>query len=300
MVVQERVTLKTVSELKSLVVITGMSGSGKRTIYKAFEDIGYFCVDNLPTALIPRLLEMSALSGGKISELAIVVDARLGESVSGFKPLFESLKQAPYRTTIIFVDASDDVLARRYSETRRVHPLAQNRSLTEGIRAERRKLSEIRAMADLVIDTSDLNVHDLRRQIYEDFRHSEAGDHLLVTIISFGFKHGIPYNSDLVFDVRFLPNPNFVPELKSLSGNDPEVCRYMSNCSETHEILAKITDMLEYLLPRYSREGKSYLTIGIGCTGGRHRSVMLANELKKQLASENRRINVIHRDLNLR
>jgi len=297
---KERQTLKTTSELKSLVVITGMSGSGKRTVYKAFEDMGYFCVDNLPTPLVPRLLEMTAVSGGKISQLAIVIDVRLGESVSNFKPLFASLKQSLFRTTIVFVDASDDVLARRYSETRRVHPLAQQRSLTEGIRAERRALSEIRAMADLVIDTSELTVHDLRRLVYESFQPSEAGDHLIVTIISFGFKYGIPFNSDLVFDVRFLPNPNFVPELKSLTGNDPEVCRFMSNCKETHEILAKITDMLEYLLPRYSREGKSYLTIAIGCTGGRHRSVMLANDLKKRLNGENRRIKVIHRDLHLK
>ncbi len=292
--------MQTAPELKSLVVITGMSGSGKRTVHKAFEDIGYFCVDNLPTPLISRLLQMTAVSGGKISQLAVVIDMRLGESTAGMKALFANLKQKPFRTTIIFVDASNDVIARRYSETRRVHPLAQHTSLTEGIQAERRKLSEIRAMADLVIDTSDFSVHDLRRLIYENFQQTEAADQLNVTIISFGFKHGLPYNSDLVFDVRFLPNPNFVPELKPLTGNDPEVCQFMASCQETQEILAKIQDMLEYLLPRYSREGKSYLTIGIGCTGGRHRSVMLANELKKRLASEGRKINLIHRDLHLR
>jgi len=189
------------------------------------------------------------------------------------------------------------VLARRYSETRRIHPLAERQSLTEGIKAERRELSEIRALADLIVDTSDFSVHDLRNRIYEQFARETAEDKLNVSVVSFGFKHGIPYNADLVFDVRFLPNPHFVPELKDLTGNHQQVVEFMFNSQETKEILSKIEDMLEYLLPRYAKEGKSYLTISVGCTGGRHRSVMVANELARRLARDGRRINLIHRDI---
>ena len=292
--------MKSAQQLESLVVITGMSGSGKRSIFKVFEDVGYFCVDNLPTPLIPRLIDMTALSRGAIKKLAIVVDARLRESVSGFAALFRRLKKRSFKTTIIFVDATDDVLARRYSETRRVHPLAREGSPLDGIQAERRKLSEIRALADVVVDTSDFTVHDLRRFVYENLVQAEAGDKLNIAIVSFGFKHGLPYNSDLVFDVRFLPNPHFVPHLKHLTGNDPEVVQYMTACPETQEVLDKMTDMLEYLLPRYLREGKTYLTVSIGCTGGQHRSVMIANELKKRLEKDGRKLNLIHRDLNLK
>jgi len=285
------------SRLQSLVIITGMSGSGKRSIFKTFEDMGYFCVDNLPTALVPRLIEMTRASGGKIVKLAIVVDVRLRESIADFKRLFRDLKAETFRTTIIFVEATDEVLARRYSETRRIHPLAERQSLTEGIKAERRELSEIRALADLIVDTSDFSVHDLRNRIYEQFARETAEDKLNVSVVSFGFKHGIPYNADLVFDVRFLPNPHFVPELKDLTGNHQQVVEFMFNSQETKEILSKIEDMLEYLLPRYAKEGKSYLTISVGCTGGRHRSVMVANELARRLARDGRRINLIHRDI---
>ncbi len=285
------------SRLQSLVIITGMSGSGKRSIFKTFEDMGYFCVDNLPTALVPRLIEMTRASGGKIVKLAIVVDVRLRESIADFKRLFRDLKAETFRTTIIFVEATDEVLARRYSETRRIHPLAERQSLTEGIKAERRELSDIRALADLIVDTSDFSVHDLRNRIYEQFARETAEDKLNVSVVSFGFKHGIPYNADLVFDVRFLPNPHFVPELKDLTGNHQQVVEFMFNSQETKEILSKIEDMLEYLLPRYAKEGKSYLTISVGCTGGRHRSVMVANELARRLARDGRRINLIHRDI---
>ncbi|MFQ5928096.1 MAG: RNase adapter RapZ [Acidobacteriota bacterium] len=289
--------LKSSDQLQSLVIITGMSGSGKHTAFKAFEDLGYFCVDNLPTPLIPRLIQMSDASGGKIRELAIVVDIRLGESLAQLKKLFSKIKQLSSKATIIFVDASDEVLARRYSETRRVHPLARGKSLVQGIRAERRKLSDLRALAGLVVDTSDFSVHDLRNLIYQNFRQTQTEDTLNVSVVSFGFKYGIPYNSDLVFDVRFLPNPNFVPRLKPKTGNDPAVVKYMKKSSETGEILAKIYDMLEYLLPKYAKEGKKYLAISIGCTGGRHRSVVVANELRERLEGEGRKVNLIHRDL---
>lgn len=274
-----------------------MSGSGKHTVFKALEDLGYFCVDNIPTQLIPRLVQMTAASGGKIRKLAIVVDARLGESIDGFHRLFSQLKQAPFGSTIVFVDASDQVLARRYSETRRVHPLAHDRTLLEGVRSERQKLSNIRALADLVIDTSGFSVHDLRNLIYRSFQQRGSHDTLRVSIVSFGFKHGLPYNADLVFDVRFLPNPHFVPELEALTGDDEAIVDFMRNHPETEEIIRRIDDMLEYLLPKYSLEGKTYLTIGIGCTGGKHRSVMVANELKRRLEENSYSPSLVHRDL---
>jgi UPF0042 nucleotide-binding protein len=284
---------------KSLVIITGLSGSGKSTAFKAFEDLGYFCVDNLPTALIPRLIQMTIASGGKIDRLAIVVDVRLGESTAGFKDLFQELKRLPFDSSILFLDASDEVLARRYSETRRVHPLARSSSLLEGVRAEKEEMAEIRAMADRVVDTTDFSGHDLRNLIYEKFRFPSQDSSLNISLVSFGFKRGLPHNSDLVFDIRFLPNPNFVPHLKEQTGEDPEVIEYMRGFSETAEIITRIRDMLEYLFPRYSREGKSYCTIAIGCTGGKHRSVLVASDLAESLGKQGYKVNLIHRDMHL-
>ena len=284
-------------KLQSLVIITGMSGSGKHTAFNAFEDLGYFCVDNLPTSLISRLIQMSVAAGGELQEVAIVIDVRLGEPLEGFEKLFGEIRQSHTHAKIIFVDASTEVLARRYGETRRLHPLAQDTTLLEGIRAERRKLSSVRTLADLVIDTSDFSVHDLRDFIYQNFQRTDQEEVLNVSLVSFGFKNGIPHNSELVFDVRFLPNPYFVSALKEQTGNDPSVAQYMLKQPETGEILGRIHDMLEYLLPKYSREGKKYLTISIGCTGGRHRSVLVANELKKRLKKKGRKVNLIHRDL---
>ncbi len=284
-------------KFQSLVIITGMSGSGKHTAFNAFEDLGYFCVDNLPTSLISRLLQMSDAAGGELQELAIVIDVRLGEPLEGFEQLFGEIRQSHTNAKIIFVDASTEILARRYGETRRLHPLAQDTTLLEGIRAERKRLSSVRTLVDLVIDTSDFSVHDLRDFIYQNFQRTDQEEVLNVSLVSFGFKHGIPQNSELVFDVRFLPNPYFIPDLKEQTGNDPSVAKYMLKQPETGEILGKIHDMLEYLLPKYSREGKKYLTISIGCTGGRHRSVLVANELQKRLNKKGRKINLIHRDL---
>ncbi len=284
-------------KLQSLVIITGMSGSGKHTACNAFEDLGYFCVDNLPTSLISRLIQMSDASGGELQELAIVIDVRLGEPLEGFEKLFGEIRKSHTHAKIIFVDASTEVLARRYGETRRLHPLAQDTTLLEGIRAERRRLASVRTLADLVIDTSDFSVHDLRDFIYQNFQRTDQEEVLNVSLVSFGFKHGIPHNSELVFDVRFLPNPYFVPALKEQTGNDPSVAQYMLKQPETGEILGRIHDMLEYLLPKYTREGKKYLTISIGCTGGRHRSVLVANELQKRLKKKGRKVNLIHRDL---
>lgn len=284
-------------KLQSLVIITGMSGSGKHTAFNAFEDLGYFCVDNLPTSLISRLIQMSDASGGELQELAIVIDVRLGEPLEGFEKLFGEIRKSHTHAKIIFVDASTEVLARRYGETRRLHPLAQDTTLLEGIRAERRRLASVRTLADLVIDTSDFSVHDLRDFIYQNFQRTDQEEVLNVSLVSFGFKNGIPHNSELVFDVRFLPNPYFVPALKEQTGNDPSVAQYMLKQPETGEILGRIHDMLEYLLPKYTREGKKYLTISIGCTGGRHRSVLVANELQKRLKKKGRKVHLIHRDL---
>ena len=274
-----------------------MSGSGKHTAFNAFEDLGYFCVDNLPTSLISRLIQMSIAAGGELQEVAIVIDVRLGEPLEGFEKLFGEIRQSHTHAKIIFVDASTEVLARRYGETRRLHPLAQDTTLLEGIRAERRRLASVRTLADLVIDTSDFSVHDLRDSIYQNFQRTDQEEVLNVSLVSFGFKNGIPHNSELVFDVRFLPNPYFVPALKEQTGNDPSVAKYMLKQPETVEILDRIHDMLEYLLPKYTREGKKYLTISIGCTGGRHRSVLVANELQKRLKKKGRKVNLIHRDL---
>jgi UPF0042 nucleotide-binding protein len=284
-------------KLQSLVIITGMSGSGKHTAFNAFEDLGYFCVDNLPTSLISRLIQMSVAAGGELQEVAIVIDVRLGEPLEGFEKLFGEIRKSHAHAKIIFVDASTEVLARRYGETRRLHPLAQDTTLLEGIRAERRRLASVRTLADLVIDTSDFSVHDLRDFIYQNFQRTDQEEVLNVSLVSFGFKNGIPHNSELVFDVRFLPNPYFVPALKEQTGNDPSVAQYMLKQPETGEILGRIHDMLEYLLPKYTREGKKYLTISIGCTGGRHRSVLVANELQRRLKKKGRKVNLIHRDL---
>ncbi len=274
-----------------------MSGSGKHTVSNALEDLGYFCVDNIPSSLIQRLLQMVGASGGQISKIAAGVDVRFGQSIAGFGDLVSQLQGMPFQSTICFVDASNRVLARRYSTTRRVHPLGHDRTLLEAIQTERRQLAEIRALADLVVDTSDFTVHDLRRHIHETFTGESQRKTLKVSVVSFGFKFGLPFNADLVFDVRFLPNPYFVSELRDLTGNDPVIVDYMKQFKDTQEIQHKILDLLNYLIPKYADEGKTYLTIAVGCTGGRHRSVMLANELHAGLQSFGVSPNLIHRDL---
>lgn len=284
---------------RSLVIITGMSGSGKHTAVEAFEDLGYFCVDNLPTSLVPRLVQITLAAGGRVRKLAIVIDMRLGEPISDFQSLFREVREMPFDSTILFFDATDSVLVRRYSETRRSHPLARDVSLPEGVQKEREKLSDVRALADLIIDTTDFTVHDLRNHIYDYFSEHSTEGQMQVSVLSFGFKHGVPLNAAMLFDVRFLPNPNFEPHLKNLSGRDPAIAEYLKNHEETKEIIGRIIEMLEYLLPKYSREGKSYFTVAIGCTGGRHRSVMVAEEIGKRLAAEGFSVNVIHRDMHL-
>lgn len=277
-----------------LVVITGMSGSGKASVLKAFEDLGYYCVDNLPVGLIPRFAELVGQSS-EIKSTALVVDVREGAQLQELPEIVKSVKRM-IPTKMVFLEASDAVLLRRFSETRRPHPLGTNSPVRAALTAERKRLRAIRAMADLVIDTSKFNVHELRSHITERFREQESGKNILVSCVSFGFRHGVPEDADLVFDVRFLPNPHFVAEFRPLTGRDPKVAKYIRSFPQTKEFIKRISELLIYLLPHYIREGKSYLTISFGCTGGQHRSVMIAEDVSKRLHQAGYRMKVVHRD----
>jgi len=278
-----------------LVIITGMSGSGKASALKAFEDLGYYCVDNLPVDLIPRFAEL-ALQSGEIPRTALVVDVREGSQLERLPAILKSVKRM-IPTRVIFLEASDASLLRRFSETRRPHPLGADAPVRAALKAERRHLKPIRAIADLAIDTSKFNVHELRAHLTDRFQHHAGGHHtILVSCVSFGFKHGVPDDADLVFDVRFLPNPHFVPEFRPLTGRHPRVAKYIRSFPQTQEFISRISDLLVYLLPHYVREGKSYLTISFGCTGGQHRSVMIAEEVGKRLRKGGYKVKVVHRD----
>ena len=277
-----------------LVIITGMSGSGKASVLKAFEDLGYYCVDNLPVGLIPRFAELIGQSS-EIERTALVVDVREGKQLEELPPIVKAVRKIIH-TRMIFLEASDSVLLRRYSETRRPHPLGIDAPVKSSLAAERRHLRRIRALADLVIDTSKFNVHELRAHIIELFQKEEKGRNILVSCVSFGFKHGVPDDADLVFDVRFLPNPHFVPEFRPLTGRHPKVAKYIRSFPQTTEFVERISELLIYLLPHYIHEGKSYLTIAFGCTGGQHRSVMIAEDVAKRLRSASYRVKVAHRD----
>jgi UPF0042 nucleotide-binding protein len=277
-----------------LVIITGMSGSGKASVLKAFEDLGHYCVDNLPVGLIPRFAELAGQSA-EIERTALVVDVREGRQLEELPVIVKSVRRL-IATKVIFLEASDSVLLRRYSETRRPHPLGTHTPVKASLAAERRHLRHIRAMADLVIDTSKFNVHELRSHIIELFQKKEKGRNILVSCVSFGFKHGVPDDADLIFDVRFLPNPHFVPEFRPLTGRHPKVAKYIRSFPQTIEFIQRISDLLIYLLPHYIHEGKSYLTIAFGCTGGQHRSVMIAEEVARRLKKAGYRVKVAHRD----
>ena len=278
-----------------LVIITGMSGSGKASALKAFEDLGYYCVDNLPLELIPRFAEL-AVQSAEIQRTALVVDVREGSKLDKLPAIVKSVKRL-IPTKVIYLEASDASLLRRFSETRRPHPLGTNTPVKASLQAERRHLKPIRAIADLVIDTSRFNVHELRSHVTEQFKHQASDKNLLVSCVSFGFKHGVPEDADLVFDVRFLPNPHFVPEFRPLTGKHPRVAKYIRSFPQTPEFIHRISDLLIYLLPHYIREGKSYLTISFGCTGGQHRSVMIAEDVGKNLRKAGYRVKVLHRDI---
>jgi UPF0042 nucleotide-binding protein len=280
-----------------LLIITGLSGSGKTHVARALEDIGWFCVDNLPSALIPRFAELIRGSE-ELRRSALVVDMREREFLKQFPHVFRQLRgRGGLGVSVLFLEADEKVLVRRFSETRRPHPLAINQPAIEGIREEREALKPIRKMADLILDTSDYTVHQLRDYIREhyDMRHEAAP--IVLSVMSFGYKYGVPSDADLVFDVRFLPNPNFVPSLKALTGNHAPVIRYMRRQKDTAVFLDKMKSFLAYVVPRYIKEGKSYLTIAIGCTGGRHRSVMIANALAEALEGQGYPVRVRHRDL---
>ncbi len=277
-----------------LVIITGMSGSGKASVLKAFEDLGYYCVDNLPVELIPNFAEL-AMQSGENRRTALVVDVREGSKLERLPGILKSVRRL-IPTKVVYLEASDAVLVRRFSETRRPHPLGTDASVASSLKTERRHLSAIRALADFVIDTSKFNVHELRAHINERFREKSSEKGTLVSCVSFGFRHGVPEDADLVFDVRFLPNPHFVPEFRPLTGRDPRVAKYIRSFPQTKEFIQRISDLLVYLLPHYIHEGKSYLTIAFGCTGGQHRSVMIAEDVAKRLRAAEYRVKVVHRD----
>ena len=280
----------------SCIIITGLSGSGKGTFLRALEDRGYFCVDNLPVSLLGKFYELVLKSDDPSAKAALVIDVREGQTLSEFPSIFEDLKKNPaLQISLWFLEASDVVLVRRFSETRRPHPLDPNRSVLEAIALERDLLAPIRAMADHVLDTSQFTIHELRQRAVRLFEEREA-QHLLVSLVSFGFKYGVPIDSDLVFDVRFLPNPNFEPHLKAFTGSDQKVVEYMNSHDATHKFLDHVYTFIDFLLPQYEKEGKSYVTISIGCTGGRHRSVMIANAIGQHIEGKYR-IKVSHRDV---
>ncbi len=277
-----------------LVIITGMSGSGKASVLKAFEDLGYYCVDNLPVELIPRFAEL-AVQSRDIRRTALVVDVREGTKLGKLPDMLKSVRRM-IPTKVVFLEASDAVLLRRFSETRRPHPLGADSPVKSALKAERRHLSMIRRVADLVIDTSKFNVHELRAHINERFQEQSTEKSILVSSVSFGFRNGVPEDADLVFDVRFLPNPHFVPEFRPLTGRHPRVAKYIRSFPQTQEFISRISDLLIYLIPHYIHEGKSYLTIAFGCTGGQHRSVMIAEDVGKHLRRAGYRVKVVHRD----
>lgn len=280
-----------------LVIITGLSGSGMSSAMNVFEDLGYFCVDNLPVQLIPSFVQLFERKEFGVTRAALGLNIREGEFLKGFPQVYAQLRaRGDLETTVLFLEAGDSVLQRRYSETRRPHPLGEGRVL-ESIAEERKRLEPIRALADVVIDTSDHNVHSLRAWLKTRFAPDSAETQTDITIVSFGFKYGVPLDADLLLDVRFLPNPYFVPELRELTGNDQPVIEYLEKNAEAVETIRRFRDLLDYLMPLYQREGKSYVTVAIGCTGGKHRSVAVANALNQHLNREGFRARVTHRDV---
>ena len=287
-------SLRTAGE-RELVVLTGLSGSGKLSALKAFEDLGYYSVDNLPLELIPRFADLVRQSA-EIERAALVVDVREGSRLDQFPAILRKVRLV-LPTRVVYLEASDEALVRRFSETRRPHPLGRSETVAQSIRAERRRLDPIRNVADIILDTTKFNVHELRAHINAQFEREASDRNLTVSSISFGFKNGVPAEADLVFDVRFLPNPHFVPEFRKLTGKHPKVAKYVRQFPQTKEFLEKAAEMLEFLLPHYIKEGKSYLTVAFGCTGGQHRSVFIAEEMKKRLAQDGYRVKTAHRDM---
>ena len=283
------------SEPPELVIITGLSGSGKGTVLRVLEDLGYYAVDNLPMDLIPKFAEL--ISGSpEIRRAALVFDIRESTGLQRFPALYSRIRRN-LSTRLVFLEADDATIARRFSETRRPHPLGIDRSVLRSVKSERRMLAPIRALADHIVNTSKFNVHELRELVGETFGGGRESSKILIYVTSFGYRHGVPADSDLVFDVRFLPNPNYLPQFKKLSGRHPSVARYIRSFPQTVEFLDRISELLIYLVPHYIREGKSYLTIGFGCTGGQHRSVMIADEMRRRLTRAGFKVRATHRDI---
>jgi len=284
-----------------VVLISGLSGSGKTTAIKAMEDIGFYCVDNLPIVLFPKFIELCSQSAGEITKAALVVDIRGKEFLEGSRQIIQQLREEGYLIEILFLESSDEILVRRYRETRRQHPLAIERPVLEGIQLEREELGIIRDMADKVIDTSEFNVHELKDSIRKYFSNESRLGKLAITLLSFGYSYGIPHEADLLVDVRFIPNPYFIEELRRLNGEDLRVAEYVLKWDETQEFLRRFQELVEFLIPLYKKEGKTYLTVAIGCTGGRHRSIVVANtveaHLRKNLKGGDIILRTHHRDI---
>jgi UPF0042 nucleotide-binding protein len=280
---------------KELVIVTGISGAGKASALKAFEDLGFHCVDNLPLELLPHFAGIISASPD-VERAAIVVDVREGSTLDRLPEILKSIKTL-LQTRVVFLEAQDAVLVRRYSETRRPHPLGRSDTVWRSIVEERQLLDPIRNVTDTLIDTSNFNVHELRADILARFGYEEKSKRLLVSCLSFGFKNGVPLDADMVFDVRFLPNPHFVPEFRKKTGLDPKVAAYVRGFPQTGEFLDRVTKLMLYLLPHYVNEGKSYLTVAFGCTGGQHRSVMMAEEMAKRLKKAGYQVKALHRDM---
>ncbi|MFZ1938747.1 MAG: RNase adapter RapZ [Terracidiphilus sp.] len=280
---------------KELVIVTGISGAGKASALKAFEDLGFHCVDNLPLDLLPNFAGIVSKSAD-VERAAIVVDVREGATLDRLPEILKSIKKLLH-TRVVFLDAQDAVLVSRYSETRRPHPLGRSETVWRSIVEERQVLDPIRNVADTLIDTSNFNVHELRADILARFGHDDESRRLLISCLSFGFKNGVPLDADMVFDVRFLPNPHFVPEFRKKTGLDPKVAEYVRAFPQSREFLDRVTKLMLYLLPHYIEEGKSYLTVAFGCTGGQHRSVMMAEEMAQRLGKAGYQVKALHRDI---
>lgn len=283
----------------NIVIITGLSGSGKSMAIDALEDVGYFCVDNLPVLLLPKFLELHSGGVSEIQKLAFGMDLRQKEFVKNYQEIFHLLRKEGYRFVVLFLECTEEVLLKRYSETRRQHPIANGANLVDRIRSEKRQLKGLKEMADKIIDTSNLTVHQLKDVIIQHALQGVKTERMRISVLSFGFKYGVPLEADLLIDVRFIPNPYFMPELKKLDGKDERVQQFVTKWTETREFFEKYFALLEYLLPLYEREGKSYLTIAVGCTGGRHRSVTVAEKIFEHLKEEKRGLTLKHRDIDL-
>ncbi len=280
-----------------IIIITGLSGSGKSTAVRVLEDEGFFCIDNLPVSLFPTFIELVEKSRERVRDVVLVMDIRELDSLQGYEKVLQEIGESGHKVEIIFFDASDEVLIRRYSETRRRHPVLNKGTLLEGIHYERTQLEGLRRMATLIIDTSELNVHQLKEMVISRIKGDYSAREMMIHLQSFGYRYGIPLESDVVMDVRFLPNPYFVGELRDFSGLDPMVREYVLNQTETQEFIRRFREMMDFLLPGYHREGKSYLTISIGCTGGKHRSVVIAEEMRNFFRNNGVNLKVTHRDI---